>query len=79
MSPVSGLDTETTVAFGNSSKIHTVSPHRRKEWEAENASDGGISGSYDMGTSETATSQVELSSKHGTLFKEAKTTLLRVL
>jgi len=49
MSPVSGLDTETTVAFGNSSKIHTVSPHRLTELEVDNASDGGINGSDDMG------------------------------
>jgi len=54
MSPVSGLDTETMVAVGNSSKIHAGSPHRREGWwDSGNASDGGSSGSDDMGMLET--------------------------
>ena len=33
ISPVSGRETDKIVAFGNSSKIHTASPHCLAEWD----------------------------------------------
>lgn len=44
ISPVSGRETDSIVAVGNSSKIQTCSPHCRDEWDLD------ITGASDCGT-----------------------------